>query len=272
MPLKDLNYFGRFDLVCDPFLKNSKFTNFKSMDSKEATIRLNFLQQAKGFGVLTGAPGCGKTTCIREWCNSLPSSLYKVCYSSLSTLTVMDFYRDLVCNLDGQPAFRKTDNFHIIQDEIMQLTTSKRITPVIVIDEANHLGPSILTDLKILFNFEMDSKDRAIILLAGHQQLNYNLKLAVHESLRQRIIMNYHMSGLTEEESRAYIQQRLKDGGCRIQVFDEQAVTAIISESKGIPRLLNKVCSRCLLIADAKKQDTVTLEIAMSAINDCVIG
>lgn len=272
MPLDDLNYYGRFDLIFDPFLKNSKFSYFESKDSKEALLRLKFLQQAKGFAVMTGNPGCGKTTCIREWCKNLPGSLYKVCYSSLSTLTVHDFYRELASNLGGQPAFRKTDNFHIIQNEIIQLASNKRITPVIIIDEANHLGPSVLTDLKILFNFEMDSKDRAIILLAGNQQLNYSLKLSVHESIRQRIIMNYHMSGLTEKECAAYIQHRLKDGSCRMQIFDDQAANAIVSASNGIPRMLNKICSRCLLIADAQKRNTVNLEVAMSAINDCELG
>ena len=84
-------------------------------------------------------------------------------YSSLSTLTVNDFYRNLAAELGAQPAFRKTDNFKIIQDEINRLVLEKRQTPVIIIDEANYIGNAVLNDLKMLFNFEMDSKDRAVV-------------------------------------------------------------------------------------------------------------
>lgn len=77
-------------------------------------------------------------------------------------------------------------------------------------DEANYIGTAILNDLKILFNFEMDSRDRAVILLAGLPQLNNTLRLGIHEPLRQRIVMNYNLDGLSKEEGRAYIQEKLK--------------------------------------------------------------
>ena len=111
--------------------------------------------------------------CIRD----RNTSLYKVVYSSLSTLTVNDFYRNLAAELGAQPAFRKTDNFKIIQDEINRLVLEKRQTPVIIIDEANYIGNAVLNDLKMLFNFEMDSKDRAVVLLSGLPQLNSTLRL-----------------------------------------------------------------------------------------------
>ena len=79
----------------------------------------------------------------------------------------MIFTRNLATELGAQPAFRKTDNFKIIQDEINRLVLEKRQTPVIIIDEANYIGNAVLNDLKMLFNFEMDSKDRAVVLLSG---------------------------------------------------------------------------------------------------------
>ena len=87
------------------------------------------------------------------------------------------------------PTFKKSDNFRIIQEEISRLALEKRKTPVIIIDEANYISNAVLNDLKILFNFEMDSRDRAVILLVGLPQLNHTLQLAIHEPLRQRIIM-----------------------------------------------------------------------------------
>ena len=124
-----------------------------TQEQKEPLFRLDYLAATKGFGFLTGAAGRGKTTAIRNWTGTLNPSLYKVVYSSLSTLTVSDFYRSLALNLGTQPASRKPDNFRLIQEEICRLAIEKRKTPVIIIDEANYINNAVLNDLKILFNF-----------------------------------------------------------------------------------------------------------------------
>ena len=187
------DYTSHFGLEFDPFLKNSKPVFIHTSDAKEVSHRLGILTRTKGFGLLTGAPGTGKTSAVRNWSSNLNPSLYKIIYSSLSTLTVQEFYKHLALNLGVQPSYRKVDNFRLIQDEISRYWISKRITLVFVMDEANHISPSVLNDLKILFNFEMDSQDRAIVLLVGLPQINHTLRLNAHEALRQRIVMNYNM-------------------------------------------------------------------------------
>ena len=141
---------ARYGLEFNPFLKNSKEILFEGTEYTEAKFRLDYLARTKGFGLLTGAPGRGKTTLVRSWSAGLNPSLYKVIYTSLSD---------------------------------------------IIIDEANYIKNAVLNDLKILFNFEMDSRDRAVILLVGLPQLNNTLQLSIHEPLRQRIIMNYNIDG-----------------------------------------------------------------------------
>ena len=141
---------ARYGLEFNPFLKNSKEILFEGTEYTEAKFRLDYLAKTKGFGLLTGAPGRGKTTLIRSWSAGLNPSLYKVIYTSLSD---------------------------------------------IIIDEANYIKNAVLNDLKVLFNFEMDSRDRAVILLVGLPQLNNTLQLSIHEPLRQRIIMNYNIDG-----------------------------------------------------------------------------
>ena len=136
-------------------------------------------------------------------------------YTSLSTVTVNDFYRNLAASLGAQAAYRKTENFYAIQNEIQRLSVEKKKTPVIIIDEANYISNAVLNDLKILFNFEMDSRDLAVVLLVGLPQLNNTLLLAIHEPLRQRIVMNYNLEGLTKEEGRAYIAAKLKAAALR---------------------------------------------------------
>lgn len=267
-----MNYHTRYGLEFNPFVKNSKEILVDTKESKEVSFRLDYLAKTKGFGLLTGAPGRGKTTAIRNWAAHLNPSLHQVIYSSLSTLTVQDFYRNLAQELGAQPAFRKPDNFRLIQSEITRLALEKRKTPVIIIDEANYISNAVLNDLKMLFNFEMDSRDRAVVLLAGLPLLNSTLRLTIHEPFRQRIVMNYNMEGMTKEEGRTYISKKLAGAGCHHTVFEEAAVEAILNAADGTPRIINKLCNASLLIGDSANATTIHADIAMQAVNDCELG
>lgn len=267
-----MDYFTRYGLEFNPFIKNSKEILVHTTEYKETLFRLDYLAKTKGFGILTGSPGRGKTTAIRTWSSTLNPSLYKVVYSSLSTLTPNDFYRNLVKELGSEPAFKKPDNFRIIQEEITRLSLEKRKTPIIIIDEANYINNAILNDLKILFNFEMDSRDRAAILLAGLPKLNSTLQLQIHEPLKQRIVMNYNLEGLSKEEGKTYISEKLIGAGCNQTIFEEAAVEAILNAADGTPRLINKYCNMSMLLGDTHKANLITTDIVMQAINDCELG
>ena len=267
-----MDYFTRYGLEFNPFIKNSKEILIDTTEYKETLFRLDYLAKTKGLGILTGSAGRGKTTAVRSWAASLNPSLYKVVYSSLSTLTPNDFYRNLVKELGNEPAYKKPDNFRIIQDEITRLAIEKRKTSVIIIDEANYINNTILNDLKILFNFEMDSRDRAAILLAGLPKLNSTLTLQIHEPLRQRIVMNYNLEGLTKEEGKTYILEKLKGAGCNQTVFEDAAIEAILNAADGTPRLINKYCNASMLIGDNGRANLITIDIVMQAINDCELG
>lgn len=267
-----MDYTARYGLEFNPFLKNAKEILIETQEYKEVLFRLNYLLTTKGFGLLTGSAGRGKTTAVRNWVSGLNTSLYKVVYSSLSTLTVNDFYRHLAAELGAQPAFRKTDNFKIIQEEINRLVMEKRQTPVIIIDEANYIGNAVLNDLKMLFNFEMDSRDRAVILLCGLPQLNSTLRLSIHEPFRQRIVMNYNLEGMTKAEGHSYILEKLSGAGCKQTVFEENALEAILNAANGIPRIINKLCNASLLIANSSALNFITSDAVMQAINDCELG
>ena len=183
-----------------------------------------------------------------------------------------DFYRHLAVELGAQPAFRKTDNFKIIQDEINRLVMEKRQTPVIIIDEANYIGNAVLNDLKMLFNFEMDSRDRAVILLCGLPQLNSTLRLSIHEPFRQRIVMNYNLEGMTKTEGHSYIIEKLNGAGCKQTVFEENALEAILNAANGIPRMITTRCNASLIVANSSGLNLITSDAVMQAINDCELG
>lgn len=267
-----MDYFTRYGLEFNPFIKNSKEILVNTSEYKETLFKLDYLAKTKGFGILTGSAVRGKTTSIRNWATTLHPSLYKVIYSSLSTLTPNDFYRNLVQELGCEPTCQKPNNFRIIQEEITRLSVEKRKTPIIIIDEANYINNAILNDLKILFNFEMDSRDRAVVLLARLPKLNATLGLGIHEPLKQRIVMNYNLEGLTKEEGKIYISEKLKGAGCNQTIFEDAAIEAILNAADGTPRMINKFCNTAMLIGDIAKANLITIEIVMQAINDCELG
>lgn len=172
-----MDYTARYGLEFNPFLKNSKEVLVETQEYKEVLFRLDYLLTTKGFGLLTGSAGRGKTTAVRNWASGLNTSLYKVMYSSLSTLTVNDFYRNLATELGAQPAFRKTDNFKIIQDEINRLVLEKRQTPVIIIDEANYILNIQDQMMEVLENqqAELEEKDKMILSLKEEMEESINL-------------------------------------------------------------------------------------------------
>jgi type II secretory pathway predicted ATPase ExeA len=267
-----MNYIMKYGLEYNPFVKNVEDTLYESADLKEATYRLNYLKDIKGFGVLTGDPGKGKTTIVRSWCKSLNRSLFKVVYIPLSTLTVMEFYRTLAMELGLEPCFQKNRNFKAIQDEISRLASDKRMTPVIILDEANYLKSATLNDLKILFNFEMDSKDKAIILLVGLPVLNNTLNLTIHEPLRQRIAISYNLDGFTKSETKDYVKNKLSKAGCLIEIFSESAYEAIANSSNGIAREIDRIVNRALMLGEKAKADIIDTEIIMKAYDDILLG
>lgn len=182
-------------------------------------------------------------------------------YNCFSAFSPNDFYRNLTTELGAQAHYRKPDNFRVIQDSV-----EKRKTPVIIIDEANYISSAILNDFKLLFNFEMDSRDRAVVLLSGLPSLNAILCLSVHEPFRQRIIMNYELPALTKEEGRSYILEKLQGAGATRAIFEDAALEAILNASDGTPRIINNLCNSCLLIGDSGKSGMITAEIVMQAI------
>lgn len=267
-----MNYTSRYGLEFNPFIKNSKEILIETSEYKECIFRLNYLLQTKGFGVVTGGAGKGKTTTLRNWAASLNQNAYKVIYLSLSTLTVVEFYRQLVIEFGIDPHFRKPENFREIQAAINRCVVEKRITPIIILDEANYMKNSILNDLKMLFNFDMDSKDKAVVLLVGLPNLNNTLRLSVHEPLAQRIVMNYHMEGLSKEESKKYILNKLAAAGCHQQVFENNALEAVVNASNGVPRMINKICNECLLIGNNQNKNMIDIDVVMDSVNDIELG
>jgi len=271
MELND-RYYSRFNLEYNPFIKNNceKFY-FESSDVKEVKYKLDYLFKIKGIGIITGGPGSGKTTAIRNYINNLNKALFKTVYISMTTLTDNDFYRSMVSAFGHEPKFRKCDNYDLLQQIISGYQT-KKITPVIVIDEANYLSRTILNDLKMIFNFEMDSKDNYILILSGLPVLISNLSIASQEPLKQRIIASYTFDSLSKDEVKLYIEGKIEKAGGSANIFEDGVIQTITNYSNGIPRVIDRVMDYALLIADNKNSSFINKDIMQKAIEQVYIN
>lgn len=267
-----MNYIARFNMEYNPFIKNENKYTFKSKAYNEVEFRLNNLLNIKGFGVITGSPGRGKTTIIRSYLKTLNSNSYKIIYTSLSNLTLNEFYRHLAECLGLEPHQKRSVNFRNIQSEINRYAVEKRITPMIIIDEANYMNNSVLNDLKMLFNFDMDSKDKAIMILVGLPSLNNLINLSANEPFRQRIITNYNIDSLNRIESKEYIEEKLIAAGSSTNIFNDNALETIISCASGIPRMIDRYCDKCLLIANIRELNVIDSDVVLDVTNEIELG
>ena len=180
----------------------------------------------------------------------------------------MDFYKSLCIGLGITPMHRKIDMFKQIQDTIKTYANDRKITPIIILDEAQYLRTDILNDLKMILNFDVDSKDYAVLILVGQPVLNDILSRSNHEALKQRIVVNYTFVGLEVKEVEEYLNTRLRLAGLNENMFEEGAIKAIASNCNGSTRKLNSIIENCLMVCEQKNENIITTETAMLAENE----
>lgn len=260
-------YTSYYGMSMNPFLKevSTKYA-YESNDYNQIISRLNYLKEIRGIGLFIGEPGLGKTFALRSFIDNLNKDLYKVIYISAVQNTVFDFFKTIADNLEiDVGACYRTDIYSKIQNEIKRLVNSERVQPVIIIDDAHNLSREILLEMKVLFDFDMDSKDYTIIVLSGYSDLKTELTKNLYNSLTQRIIVNYTMNGLSKEETKEYLISRLSLANVENAIFTDDAFSALFSCSKASPRRLNNLVLNCFLLGCQKKSLKIDSEIVMNA-------
>lgn len=262
-------YKSYYSLAKTPFSKDIRPSDaFSSTDYKGALNALDYLRKSKGIGLLIGEPGAGKTFTLRSFKESLNTSLYHVIYFPLSTGGVLDFYKGLVYELGDEPKFRKVDLFRQIQQGIERMASERKITPVFILDEMHMAKDAFLQDIAILFNFQMDSTNPFVLVLAGLPHLKTRLSMNHHRPLSQRMIMKYEIQPLSLEGISAYINHHMKIAGAKMPIFTEAAIEAIALRSQGWPRVINTLTINSLLFGYQLKKNEIDEEIVRLAIED----
>jgi type II secretory pathway predicted ATPase ExeA len=146
-------------------------------------------------------------------------------------------------------------------------------TAVLIVDEAQNLGDEVLEEIRMLTNLETFTEKLLQIVLVGQTELEQKLKQPNLRQLRQRLTLRSKTHPLTLEETRSYIQQRLRIAGANGQpIFDGEALAAIHRYSNGIPRVVNLICEHCLVSAFVDQQKMVGTSIVEAVARDFDLG
>ena len=262
-------YRAYWNMEYNPFSKEIVINKmYKTEDFKEAITRLEFLEKTRGIGLFTGVPGTGKTYTIKFFLENLNPGLYKIIYLPLTSVSVIDFYRALCIELNLEPKGSKTKMFYEIQENIKKIVKEQKKHLIIAIDEVQLLKPEVLTDLKILFNFEMDSINMATVILIGLPVINHILSRSTNEDLNQRIVMNYDFKGLSKEDIRGYVSDRLNLVKVDENIFSDNVFEILPNLVNGSIRKLNLIIERVLRLGAIEKVGRIGSELIMKAVND----
>jgi general secretion pathway protein A len=244
---------------------------FPSQAWNQVKARLQFLVDHRGVGLLTGEVGSGKSTAARSVAAGLHPNLFKVMYLHWTPGSALDLLRQVARELDLEPAHYRGDLARQISQAIVRLNQSKKQHPLLICDEAQLLCHPALEQLPLLLNFDMDSSRYLTLLLVGQPLLRRTLSLQMHEPLRQRIAVQYHLEGLSREELDAYLTHQLKAAGVTQPLFDETARQALYQATKGILRKVNKLALTALRLAAARKATLVGEAILLDAAAEALL-
>jgi general secretion pathway protein A len=207
------------------------------------------LAARKGFVVMTGPVGTGKTTLLRTVLDSFIKERVSSAFVFNPRLDVLDFFEYVLTDFGIPPQTRTKSGMLLQLNRWLYERYRQRGLCVIVIDEAQHLSVEMLEEIRLLTNLETPSDKLIQIALSGQTELLDTLRNPALRQLRQRVSLWCRTYPLAAEETEAYIGQRLRVAGATRPIFSHEAVRLIHSYSRGIPRNINMLCEHALIQA-----------------------
>ena len=232
---------------------------FLTRHTEEALACLTYgIQSRKGFVLLTGEVGTGKTTLInklQEWLRLQQVATAFIFNSRMNTPQFLDY---LMADF-GIPCESNAKSQILLQFYNWLLDRYRAgETAVLIVDEAQNLSDEVLEEIRMLTNLETHTEKLLQIVLVGQPELEQKLKQSNLRQLRQRLTLRAKTHPLTLEETKAYIRQRLRIAGSDgRQIFDPESVELIHRYSNGIPRIINLLCEHCLVSAFVDQQKVI---------------
>lgn len=247
---------------------NPRFV-YLSRNHREVLAHLLYgIEDGCGFIAITGEVGTGKTTVLRALLEDLDNDRYRLAFIFNPSVSALDLLRAIQREyaIEG-PAAEAGDLLHLLNEFLLRQRGEGR-TVVLVIDEAQHLDPAVLEQIRLLSNLETQTDKLIQIVLVGQPELGALLKRRNMRQLNQRISVRYHLGTMNFADTCEYVRHRLRVAGGDEEIFTPAALKKIHRYSGGLPRLINLACSRALLMGYASDQRIITAKMAAVAIRE----
>jgi type II secretory pathway predicted ATPase ExeA len=236
---------------------------------REALVNLRYgIRGGRGLTLLIGDAGTGKTTLVRTALAECGGPDSKHVYINNPTLTRREFMEMLAVKFDLSPKAIESKT-HLLLELTELLENQKNSVAALIVDEAQSLPDELLEEVRLLANIETTTKKLMPVVLAGQPELADRLNQPSLRQLKQRVALRCVLAPLTYKETVAYISRRLRiAGGDIAECFTEDAIAAIHSRSRGIPRTVSVICDNSLITGFAGDEKPVTRATVLDVCRD----
>jgi general secretion pathway protein A len=240
---------------------------FLTPQIQEALAGLTYgIQNKKGFILLTGEVGTGKTTLLNRLLETLGSQRASTAFIFNSQLNVSQLFDFILADFGISCETRSKSGVLLRLNQWLLERYRVGETAVLIIDEAQNLTPPVLEEIRLLTNLETSTEKLLQIVLTGQPELEEKLRLPQLRQLRQRITLRFRTSSLSLEETSGYIQERLRIAGANGEpIFSEEAANALHQYAQGIPRVVNLLCEHAMINAYVAQERPVPARIVEEA-------
>jgi general secretion pathway protein A len=247
---------------------------FLTRHTEEALACLTYgIQSRKGFVLLTGEVGTGKTTLINKLLEWLRLQQVATAFIFNSRMNVTQFLDYMMADF-GIPSDSRAKSQVLLRLYNWLLDRYRAgETAVLIVDEAQNLSDEVLEEIRMLTNLETFTEKLLQIVLVGQPELEHKLKQPQLRQLRQRLTLRAKTHALTLDETKAYVQQRLRIAGSNgHEIFQPDALVLIHQYASGIPRVINLLCEHCLVSAFVDQQKVIGPGVVDSVARDFDLG
>ena len=247
---------------------------FLTRHTEEALACLTYgIQSRKGFVLLTGEVGTGKTTLINKLLEWLRLQQVATAFIFNSRLNVPQFLDYMMADF-GIPCDSRSKSQVLLRLYNWLLDRYRAgETAVLIVDEAQNLSEEVLEEIRMLTNLETFTEKLLQIVLVGQPELEQKLKQPQLRQLRQRLTLRAKTHALTLDETKAYVHQRLRIAGSNgQQIFIPESLVSIHRYSAGIPRVINLLCEHCLVSAFVDQQKVIEPAVVDAVARDFDLG